>query len=44
MGLGLSFCRQIIEEHGGEIHLASRKGIGTTVALMLPLRQQDANE
>ena len=40
-GLGLPFCRQAIEEHGGEIHLDSRKGRGTTVTLMLPLRQPE---
>lgn len=38
-GLGLSFCRQVIEEHGGEIHLSSQRGRGTTVTLLLPVRQ-----
>jgi signal transduction histidine kinase len=40
-GLGLPFCRQVVEEHGGEIHLASRKGRGTTVTLLLPVQQED---
>jgi two-component system sensor histidine kinase AtoS len=40
-GLGLSFCRQVVEEHGGEIHLASRLGKGTTVTLRLPVHQED---
>jgi signal transduction histidine kinase len=38
-GLGLPFCRQAIEEHGGEIHLTSRKGSGTTVTLSIPVHQ-----
>jgi signal transduction histidine kinase len=44
IGLGLSFCRQTIEEHGGEIRLASRgKSRGTIVTMSLPLCQS-ANE
>jgi PAS domain S-box-containing protein len=39
-GLGLPFCRQIVEEHGGEIRLASRKGHGATVTLTFPLHQE----
>jgi signal transduction histidine kinase len=39
-GLGLSFCRQAVEEHGGEIRLASRgKGFGTVAFISLPVRQ-----
>jgi two-component system, sporulation sensor kinase E len=39
-GLGLSFCRQAVEEHGGEIRLNSRgKGHGTVVVVTLPVRQ-----
>jgi signal transduction histidine kinase len=41
-GLGLPFCRQVVEEHGGEIHLNSQKGSGTTVSLLFPLRQEEA--
>jgi signal transduction histidine kinase len=40
-GLGLPFCRQVIEEHGGEIHLTSKKGHGSTVKLMLPVHQEE---
>ena len=43
-GLGLPFCRQVVEEHGGEIHLTSQKGCGTTVALLFPIRQEDPAE
>lgn len=43
-GLGLSFCRQVVEEHGGEIRLASRIGHGTTVTLTLPTCLEPAEE
>ncbi len=36
-GLGLSFCRQVVEGHGGEIRLASRgKDRGTIASVSLP--------
>jgi len=39
-GLGLSFCRQAVEEHGGEIRLNSRgNGRGTVAVVTLPVRQ-----
>jgi PAS domain S-box-containing protein len=39
-GLGLSFCRQTVEEHGGTIVINSTgKDQGTTVCMSLPVRQ-----
>lgn len=35
-GLGLAICRKIIEDHGGNVSIRSRKGEGTTVELFLP--------
>ncbi len=35
-GLGLLIVRRILREHGGDLHIDSRKGGGTTVTLMLP--------
>lgn len=35
-GLGLDICREIVEMHAGQIHLASAPGAGTTVHLFLP--------
>ena len=35
-GLGLSVVYGILEKHGGQIHVGSRVGEGTTVTLSLP--------
>lgn len=43
-GLGLSICRQIARDHGGEIAIDSIQGKGTTVTVTLPLhREEDAH-
>jgi signal transduction histidine kinase len=36
-GLGLSITRQIVEVHGGEIHVTSEEGQGTTFTFTLPV-------
>jgi len=36
-GIGLSFCRNIIEQHHGTIHLANNEAQGVTVTISLPL-------
>lgn len=36
-GLGLVIVKQIVEDHGGQVQLASTEGIGTTVVIDLPL-------
>ena len=35
-GLGLSICREIVRNHGGEIHIESAEGRGTSVVFSLP--------
>jgi len=36
-GLGLAFCRQVIERHRGDIRVTSSKGAGTAVTFTLPI-------
>jgi len=44
-GLGLTVCKQIVELHGGQIHLDSTKGEGTVVTITLPrARSQHGKE
>ncbi|MGH7450686.1 MAG: hybrid sensor histidine kinase/response regulator [bacterium] len=38
-GLGLSIVYRIIEEHHGDIHVASQVGKGTTFAILLPIEE-----
>jgi signal transduction histidine kinase len=42
-GLGLSFCRRVAEEHGGEIKVKSELGKGSTFSVILPVRQGGTN-
>lgn len=36
-GLGLSFCKMAVEEHGGTIYAKSTKGVGTSIFFELPI-------
>ena len=36
-GLGLSIVDQIVASHGGELHIESEHGKGTTVSIVLPI-------
>ncbi len=36
-GLGLGIARELVERHGGEIHIDSEEGSGTTVIVTLPV-------
>ncbi len=38
-GIGLYFCRLAVVAHGGQIRAESRVGVGTTIIILLPLRQ-----
>jgi len=42
-GLGLATCHRIIEQHGGEISIASKMGEGTTFIVSLPIQGPDGN-
>lgn len=41
-GLGLSICQAIIQRHGGEIHVRSNIGVGTTFTICLPITTQES--
>lgn len=41
-GLGLAICQRIIAEHGGEISVKSRTGLGTIFRIVLPTADHQA--
>ena len=43
-GLGLSIVRQIIDQHGGQIFIDSREGIGTRITLNFPVGGKPATK
>jgi signal transduction histidine kinase len=43
LGLGLYICRNIIEAHGGRIHVESELGRGSSFIVALPLPQLDTS-
>ncbi len=36
-GLGLTIARRVIQKHGGQIHMESEEGVGTTCRITFPL-------
>jgi signal transduction histidine kinase len=43
-GLGLTFCKRIMDSHGGEIDATSKEGEGTTFILRFPVPHLRANK
>lgn len=37
-GLGMALSKKAVDAHGGAIHIESKKGVGTTVRIVLPKR------
>ena len=44
VGLGLSVCYGFIKDHGGNIQVNSRPGLGTTFEITLPVIKNDEPE
>jgi signal transduction histidine kinase len=40
-GIGLYVTRSVVESHGGDIHVESRRGEGTCFTVNLPLAAED---
>jgi PAS domain S-box-containing protein len=43
MGFGLPICKRIVEAHVGKIFLESKEGQGTTITIIIPINQNNAN-
>lgn len=43
-GLGLAVVHKIVESHGGEVHVESEKGKGTTFTVLLPLDPKEPTQ
>ena len=43
-GIGLAICKDVVESHGGEIGITSKKGVGTRVTFTLPIARATAKE
>jgi signal transduction histidine kinase len=42
MGLGLTYCKEVVEAHGGSLGVSSGKGVGTVVTIRLPLVSEES--
>lgn len=42
-GLGLAIAKEIVQEHGGEIRLETKPGVGTSFSVFLPIAAHSSN-
>lgn len=42
IGLGLSFCKSMVEDHGGTIEVTSEENVGTTIFIRIPIVPVDS--
>jgi signal transduction histidine kinase len=40
-GLGLAICHELVRAHGGEIQVTSAEGHGTSIRILLPVREDN---
>jgi two-component system, NtrC family, sensor histidine kinase PilS len=43
-GLGLAIVHRIVSDYGGEVHVTSARGVGTSVEVTLPLTTPETND
>jgi len=43
-GIGLSICKNIVDQHRGTIHVESKLNQGSTFRIKLPLREEESNK
>jgi len=43
-GLGLVICKRIVEDHKGDISISSKVGVGTTIRIELPVKNEVREE
>jgi two-component system sensor histidine kinase PilS (NtrC family) len=43
-GLGLAIVHRIVSDYGGDVHVTSARGVGTTVEVTLPLTTPETND